>query len=418
MFCTQCGTQITAEAKFCGNCGAAVPQDNGALASSASKVPAPPAETFAPYTVSTARPWPRFFARSIDTLLFSVFVSIVFLIAIPEAFLVLAFYFFIGPFTLLLWAFLESAILARGNTLGKWLMGVRVRSVDGNRSSFAQLLQRNFRVLWRGLGLGLPIIGLITNILAYDDLKKNGSTSWDREGNFKVFYSRIGWPKVVVAVLLAFTTLFIFAITQRVIESRVEYLVANPGHIQSASEPSQSSIAAPTSQQNRSQQISTDTAANTAARAKAEADKKDAEGRDYLQNVLENQLGCGLPPNPSIIRIRFELGFLRSTVHGSDGVPVLAPTIPLTLFGKRVTFMAGWGPEPDGSFKEPFSRGPGTAPPVHIAVSLDALPAEVAYKETESLDSDGLPFYSHSSIKEGTLDGSNAGSTITCYEGR
>lgn len=279
MFCTRCGTQITPEAKFCGNCGAAVPQDNGALASSASQVAAPPAETLAPHTVSTARPWPRVFARSIDTLLFSVFVTIVILIAIPEAFLVLAFYFFIGPFTLLLWAFLESAILARGNTLGKWLMGVRVRSVNGNRSSFAHLLQRHLRVLWRGLGLGLPIIGLVTNIIAYDDLKKNGSTSWDREGNFKVFYSRIGWPKVVLAVLLAFMTLFIFAITQSVIESRVEYLTSNPGHIKSASEPFQSSIAAPTSQQVRSQEISTDTNANAAARA----DKKDAEGTPQVQ---------------------------------------------------------------------------------------------------------------------------------------
>ena len=113
----------------------------------------------------------------------------------------------------------------------------------------------------------------------------------------------------------------------------------------------------------------------------------------------------------------FEQGFLRATINGSDGIPVLAPTIPLTLFGKRVTFMSGWGPEPDGTVKEPFSRGPGTAPPVHIAASLDALPSAVAYKETQSLKAEGLPFYSHSLIEPGTLDGSSAGSTITCYEG-
>ena len=134
--------------------------------------------------------------------------------------------------------------------------------------------------------------------------------------------------------------------------------------------------------------------------------------------ALEDQLACIKSPDPgTAIRAMVKNGLLKDTDDGADGIPVFAPTAPLTVFGKRVTFVAGWQAESDGSVKKPFWRGPGTAPPRHIAVSVDAKPSDIAYKPREVRDADGSMEGSYSSIEAGSLDYSDGGSTITCYGG-
>ena len=134
--------------------------------------------------------------------------------------------------------------------------------------------------------------------------------------------------------------------------------------------------------------------------------------------ALEDQLACTKSPDPgAAIRAMVKNGLLKDTDNGADGIPVFAPTAPLTVYGKRVTFVAGWQAEPDGSVKKPFWRGPGTAPPHHIAVSLDANPSDIAYKPREVRDADGTMVGSYSSVEAGSLDYSDGGSTITCYGG-
>lgn len=134
--------------------------------------------------------------------------------------------------------------------------------------------------------------------------------------------------------------------------------------------------------------------------------------------ALEDQLACTKSPDPgTAIRAMVKNGLLKDTDNGADGIPVFAPTSPLTVYGKRVTFVAGWQSEPDGSVKKPFWRGPGTAPPHHIAVSVDAKPSEIVYKPREVRDADGTMVGSYSSVETGSLDYSDGGSTITCYGG-
>ncbi len=134
--------------------------------------------------------------------------------------------------------------------------------------------------------------------------------------------------------------------------------------------------------------------------------------------ALEDQLACTKSPDPgTAIRAMIKNGLLKKTDNGGDGIPVFAPTAPLTVYGKRVTFVAGWQAESDGSVKKPFRRGPGTAPPHHIAVSVDAKPSDIAYKPREVRDADGAMVGSHSSVEASSLDYSDDGSTITCYGG-
>lgn len=52
------------------------------------------------------------------------------------------------------------------------------------------------------MGIGLPLISLVTNIESYNELTKKGITSWDRDGGFVVSHHKIGIFKIILAILL------------------------------------------------------------------------------------------------------------------------------------------------------------------------------------------------------------------------
>ena len=52
------------------------------------------------------------------------------------------------------------------------------------------------------MGTGFPIIYLITLSVAYSKLTKNGITTWDKNGGFKISHLRIGALRTIIAVFL------------------------------------------------------------------------------------------------------------------------------------------------------------------------------------------------------------------------
>jgi RDD family len=65
-----------------------------------------------------------------------------------------------------------------GTTPGKSLAGIRVRR-QGRKLTFAQAMQRNFMIWWRGLACGVPLISLLTIVHTESELKEKGTTAWD-----------------------------------------------------------------------------------------------------------------------------------------------------------------------------------------------------------------------------------------------
>lgn len=132
--------------------------------------------------------------------------------------------------------------------------------------------------------------------------------------------------------------------------------------------------------------------------------------------ALENQLNCIKNPEPGkVIRAMLTNGMLKKTKFNADGIPVLAPTSDIYLYGKKVKFVTGWEIESDGSVKKLFSRGPGTSPPHFIAVLLDANPRDVHYMERKTKIADDYIEYPYSSIEETDSYYEKSGTTITCY---
>jgi uncharacterized RDD family membrane protein YckC len=159
--------------------------------------------------IQQIRPWVRYWARMLDINLFAMFfwtamsyypydISDISTTLIPMV-------------MLFSWVFVESVLLFTiGTTPGKWLLKIKLTNADGKKISFPNAMQRSFLVWWRGLGTGFPIASLWTLITAETNLKKNGITSWDREGNFIVTHERIGALRTII-VIFFFILSFIIA---------------------------------------------------------------------------------------------------------------------------------------------------------------------------------------------------------------
>ncbi|UFH59466.1 RDD family protein [Sulfurovum mangrovi] len=146
--------------------------------------------------------WLRYFARVIDitigTLivgsLVGVIIGIFFVIlgvdmhilsVIPEYISMI--------FVMMIYFFIEANIISSfGTTPGKKLLGITVFRNNGEYLDYKRSLKRTFTLWFKGLALSLPIISLITLIMAYNRYTDHGITSWDEAYDVKVSCQPIG----------------------------------------------------------------------------------------------------------------------------------------------------------------------------------------------------------------------------------
>jgi hypothetical protein len=78
-----------------------------------------------------------------------------------------------------------------------------VTNKNGSNLNFDQALSRAFGVWWKGLGTGLiPLVTLITLLVAHNRLSKKGVTDWDREGRFMVSHRKLGLVRALITVAI------------------------------------------------------------------------------------------------------------------------------------------------------------------------------------------------------------------------
>jgi RDD family/GYF domain 2 len=160
---------------------------------------------------SQVRPWVRYWARLMDIMIFSFMLGISAaliyepLLDIPDT--------VFGIMLLFLYVFAEAAMLASlGTTPGKAMLSVRLRDANGDKLSYGSALKRSFDVWARGLGLGLGIISIITQINAYNHLTNEGITSWDRTGDYTVQHRSISIWRILLVSFLVLCSLGIMAL--------------------------------------------------------------------------------------------------------------------------------------------------------------------------------------------------------------
>ncbi len=153
--------------------------------------------------VPQIRPWVRYWARLLD----SITLLLIFLILLK----------FLTPFKWnmqilgvsivpLILAIIESILLSTwGTTPGKFILGVKVRTLDGNKLSYRQSLYRSGMVLILGEAASINnILSVFTYLISCFRLTNIGSTFWDEKGQFSVTHERIGIIRGIAAVALGF----------------------------------------------------------------------------------------------------------------------------------------------------------------------------------------------------------------------
>ncbi len=126
-------------------------------------------------------PWYRYFARSLDISVYTILSILVFFVlpgknvdslggisGLAVSYCAFAFMFLIEP--LLIHFF--------GTTLGKLITGIYVYDEDGNKLSYLAALKRLAHMFLEGMGLGVPIVGIILNIISCKKCNKN-ELAWD-----------------------------------------------------------------------------------------------------------------------------------------------------------------------------------------------------------------------------------------------
>jgi uncharacterized RDD family membrane protein YckC len=154
---------------------------------------------------TVARPWRRFWARLLDLLLGGALIGLTVgalrpsLIAEHAVLLNLL----IIPGALLIDSLVYTAF---GTTPGKAVAGIRV--VDDRsdqRLTFRVYFKRNFEVYIFGLGLGIPIISLITLIVSYGRIAHGELSTWDLSAESRVIARSTSWVRtwIVATIYLA-----------------------------------------------------------------------------------------------------------------------------------------------------------------------------------------------------------------------
>lgn len=169
-------------------------------------------------------PWRRYFARTVDNVFWGTLIMLVVGIALALYDVKMAEDFaklFEGlggrVASIVLSAVLctiPNAILIglTGGNLGKWLFGICVFDRQDRPIGLLRAFQREFRVLLLGLGLGVPVVSLITSLIAYQKLREDRITNWDQALNLKVLHRKRGALQYLgySAGLVLFISLIVF----------------------------------------------------------------------------------------------------------------------------------------------------------------------------------------------------------------
>lgn len=161
-------------------------------------------------------PWRRLFARTVDicTAGFALFLLVIFAFgammpdqaagfakAIENPIIT-------GVVLYLIWLPAEALFLSiLGTTPAKWLFGIRVVQAGGHSLSISEAFNRSFLVFVQGVGLGIPIVALFTQLFAYRRLTRTGTTLWDTSANAVVLHKKWGVFRAIVCTAAVFAVL-------------------------------------------------------------------------------------------------------------------------------------------------------------------------------------------------------------------
>ncbi len=97
-----------------------------------------------------------------------------------------------------------------GNSLGKWLFGIKVVYLSGKSLNAWENFKRNSDVFLYGLILLIPIVNLSYSITQYQYIKKNCNSKYDEKLNQMVISYESKWWKKLIGIILTIMCIICF----------------------------------------------------------------------------------------------------------------------------------------------------------------------------------------------------------------
>lgn len=172
-------------------------------------------------------PWRRYFARIVDmfTLGLATLAGCSFIIGymfpLQAQFFVKALnnQFVAMFFLIIVWLPVEALLMSTiGTTPAKWLFGIYINTNTGAKMSFGQAFERTFIVLFQGVGMGIPVIPLITMFFAYRRLTKTGTTLWDNSVGCIVSHRKWGPLRAILCTITVFFIIILLGLLNSIIK--------------------------------------------------------------------------------------------------------------------------------------------------------------------------------------------------------
>ncbi|HPD01032.1 MAG TPA: RDD family protein [Acetivibrio sp.] len=148
--------------------------------------------------IAQAKPWVRFWARTVDLYIVDVIIKAIQLILFQgKLFNPLL----LGFGSSLIWAFAEAnSIYTWGTTPGKWLLRTEVRANNLKKPDLFASIKRSILV-WL-LGVGMGVFSSFTYIAGYYLLTRKGYTLWDKYSDCYVVHKKMSDNRAIVAVFI------------------------------------------------------------------------------------------------------------------------------------------------------------------------------------------------------------------------
>ena len=106
--------------------------------------------------------------------------------------------------------------------------------------------------------------------------------------------------------------------------------------------------------------------------------RAEAASANGIERALLDQISCKSPPQAGVaMSAMLRQQLIARTEDGGDGIRLFVPVSQMSLLGFPVVRLSGWQADPEGGAMKPFERGPGTAPPNHISITVKASEEEV-----------------------------------------
>lgn len=143
----------------------------------------PPVEFAADQLPRVKAPWRRFFARNFDFFLYTSLLNLVLILLgvnISGGGVGLSLLSIVV--SLLLMYLLEPLFLAKwGTTPGKAVLGLWVTDLDGGRLTISDARSRTGGVLWKGMGLSIPVYEWVRNFKSYSACEDGKVLDWETD---------------------------------------------------------------------------------------------------------------------------------------------------------------------------------------------------------------------------------------------